>query len=628
MIECEGNTNASDGIGFNIDELDDACSRSISWISKGTKRGRALWFEDMSELKWTQIRTLGCGSFGTVESYSVSTGTSKRAVKFMKLGPDGGVTADILAEAKLAMLRHPNVTGVCRMGYAKYPGAKNTIRCTMRAGEPCVAMVMDMAAMSMHDFGAGYHDKIAPVDMMIIAYQYIRALAYIHQNAIANLDIKPGNALVGNKTISAEGREYQIPWVILSDFGLSRFAYMNPRDFMGGSHGYVAPEIVMREQAGPAADVWSCAAALYFIATGQHLFENSDQITTSAMANKQAPDNYIERLRDTRAFANSLGAHQNMAPLLLSMLDFSPETRPRAMDLLDHPYFTKPFPLAQLFFPTDFLAGGIWTVKKYVDEFLPAMRGPPPASNLNAKTNGRETTDPKDMVSAMLAVERKFEYPFRTNAETWRVSRARRNRLAHSLIGWWVWDRGSHTFQTACKAIDFLDILEMSAQSGKPVFSDNELDMLPGVLYLLSKKYCETDETVAVSDYRSLIPDVERHVSLEKRVLQNIDFEVWRPTCYHFAVWFERSVGMSDDVKVGIHTLLLMCLLDVDTLVGRLPSDIASAAIHILTKKRYKNVIPGSSGSMRQKATELWRAEKQSGVLEKILSSITQEHLL
>ncbi|MCM8771897.1 MAG: serine/threonine protein kinase [Candidatus Omnitrophica bacterium] len=76
-----------------------------------------------------------------------------------------------------------------------------------------------------------------------------KGLAYIHKNGIVHKDINPSNILIS----------YNLEKVKITDFGLAkreRF-FMNKRDFMSGTEGYIPPERFEGKPADAKGDIYS-----------------------------------------------------------------------------------------------------------------------------------------------------------------------------------------------------------------------------------------------------------------------------------------------------------------------------------------------------------------------------------
>ena len=83
------------------------------------------------------------------------------------------------------------------------------------------------------------------------------ALEYIHQCNILHRDIKPENLLLGE-----DG------YVAISDFGISRvFQPENCHD-TSGTPGYMAPEVMLKENHNHAVDYYGVGVMCYEIMTG------------------------------------------------------------------------------------------------------------------------------------------------------------------------------------------------------------------------------------------------------------------------------------------------------------------------------------------------------------------------
>jgi len=118
----------------------------------------------------------------------------------------------------------------------------------------------------------------APERVVTLGCQLLDALAHAHLQGFIHRDVKPGNVLL----TQLAGREM----LKLADFGLGR-AYqasamsgLTVAGTSGGTPGYMPPEQVLDfRTARPAADQYAAAATLYYLLTGQSIYEPATSTT-------------------------------------------------------------------------------------------------------------------------------------------------------------------------------------------------------------------------------------------------------------------------------------------------------------------------------------------------------------
>ncbi|WP_225824697.1 serine/threonine-protein kinase [Streptomyces naphthomycinicus] len=92
-------------------------------------------------------------------------------------------------------------------------------------------------------------------------------LAAVHAHGVTHRDLKPQNVI-----LAAQGPQ-------LIDFGIARAAghtALTGTGFAPGTPGYTAPEVLLRNEVGPPADVFALGATLAFAATGRAPFGTGD----------------------------------------------------------------------------------------------------------------------------------------------------------------------------------------------------------------------------------------------------------------------------------------------------------------------------------------------------------------
>lgn len=117
-----------------------------------------------------------------------------------------------------------------------------------------------------------------------IGVQVLSALAHAHHRGFVHRDIKPSNLLIS-------GSETR-PNVKLSDFGLAKnfrdnagFSGLTMQGDVGGSIGFLSPDHIRNfTKVKEPADIYSVAATLYFLLTGQYPFLNFDPSNAKSYA--------------------------------------------------------------------------------------------------------------------------------------------------------------------------------------------------------------------------------------------------------------------------------------------------------------------------------------------------------
>jgi serine/threonine protein kinase len=141
-----------------------------------------------------------------------------------------------------------------------------------------------------------------------IGLAVLEALRAAHAQGVLHRDVKPGNIFLCD-----DGR------VVLADFGIATLEGDTSLTVSGGlvgSPGYIAPERLRGDRAGPPSDLWSLGAALYTAMEGRPPFDRQTPVGMLSAVLTEEP-------RPPRR-AGPLG------PVLLALLAGDPARRPAA----------------------------------------------------------------------------------------------------------------------------------------------------------------------------------------------------------------------------------------------------------------------------------------------------------
>jgi serine/threonine-protein kinase len=121
-----------------------------------------------------------------------------------------------------------------------------------------------------------------------MAYQVLKGLEHAHARGFVHRDIKPENILIG--------RGPQGLLAKISDFGLAknfRSLGLSGLTFSGEMRGtipFMPPEqVVDFKKVLPAGDLYSTAATLYFLITGQFIYDHVDGIDPLKLLLEEPP---------------------------------------------------------------------------------------------------------------------------------------------------------------------------------------------------------------------------------------------------------------------------------------------------------------------------------------------------
>lgn len=151
--------------------------------------------------------------------------------------------------------------------------------------------------------------------------QLCSAIACLHSNNLMHRDVKPGNIMVSNDEMTLK----------LVDYGLCISFSTEPcsvsagaSSAVAGSFRYMAPEIIKQQEYGPAADVYSAAMVMFFMATGDVPYSNLNDTTVAELAARV----------DLRP-ATEIIKNEKLSKMLSCAWDADPERRPAAHEMRD-----------------------------------------------------------------------------------------------------------------------------------------------------------------------------------------------------------------------------------------------------------------------------------------------------
>ncbi|MFB4277301.1 serine/threonine-protein kinase [Nonomuraea sp. MTCD27] len=156
-----------------------------------------------------------------------------------------------------------------------------------------------------------------------VAHGVASALAVVHSVGVIHRDLKPGNVLI------LDGEP------VLIDFGIAQAVDATRLTQTGmfiGTPGYLAPEIIEGQEAGPEVDIHAWAGTLLYAGTGQPPFGKGtlEMIFYNITAGK----------------ADISAAPAELQPLLKAAFQRNPAKRPKAADLAERAARLLPKPVA------------------------------------------------------------------------------------------------------------------------------------------------------------------------------------------------------------------------------------------------------------------------------------------
>ncbi|XP_029292580.1 myosin light chain kinase, smooth muscle isoform X2 [Cottoperca gobio] len=115
------------------------------------------------------------------------------------------------------------------------------------------------------------HTELASVRYM---QQILKGIAYMHQQNIVHLDIKPENIVCVDTTGTS---------IKIIDFGLACSLGNTPLKVMHGTPEFVAPEVINYEPVCLTTDMWSIGVICYILLSGESPFQGNNDVETLSL---------------------------------------------------------------------------------------------------------------------------------------------------------------------------------------------------------------------------------------------------------------------------------------------------------------------------------------------------------
>lgn len=258
--------------------------------------------------KYEVISTLGRGAGGIVSLAREKNSARYVAIKKVILDPRKREREAVLKEASLlAHLKHPHVVALQESFFDP--------------AEEQLFIVQDFCD------GGSLHDQILAIiekkssfpeeQIMQWFVQMAMGLRHIHSKKVLHRDLKPQNVFLTKKGV-----------VKIGDFGIAKMME-NTFDMAKtccGTPFYLSPEVCQDMPYSSKADIWALGCLLFEMCALRHAFEAANLVSLSYKIMKteygEVPSQYSSSL----------------ATLIKQLLTKSPDDRPSAGTLLNHPF--------------------------------------------------------------------------------------------------------------------------------------------------------------------------------------------------------------------------------------------------------------------------------------------------
>ena len=288
---------------------------------------------------YTVIGALGEGAFSQVFKLQDKRTNEFFAVKrlnktFKSLDE---ASRNIEVEVLRALQGHPNIVKLENVFYDAEHGS--------------LALVFECLDVNLYELISGSPEPFDDKVSLVLVYQMLKALSFIHSLNMFHRDIKPENCMVNRKTFELK----------LVDFGSTRqTSARGPFTEYVSTRWYRAPECILTSGSyGPPVDMWAVGCVLYELITGEPLFPGNHELDQICRIHNllgtpsrellakfgQNPNTEIEFTFPPRRSQNLKLLLPDWDPdivdLMSKMLKYNPIDRITADEALKHPAFAE-----------------------------------------------------------------------------------------------------------------------------------------------------------------------------------------------------------------------------------------------------------------------------------------------